>query len=204
MNFDELGNKIANFGSNAAKGAAKGAKKFGSSVKQGTATFTENIALNSKIDTAKKDLKETYADLGQKFCEANQEADPAGFEEQFERIRQIKKYIEDTQQELRNLTGVRTCPQCGADVAKGYQFCTGCGFKMPEEQPQQPAGNICTGCGRVVPEGSMFCNFCGTKIVPKQAAPEQPQEQPPVCPSCGNSIAPGTLFCTNCGTKVAQ
>lgn len=171
--FEDFGSKLSRFGSNVKQGATN----LGSQVKQGATNLSGSISLNGKIDIAKKDLKQTFADLGEKFYQEKGKEVPEEYKAYFERIEQIKKVIADAQQELRNLNGIRICPRCGADVERDCVFCTNCGNKMEEPVPNKPMPGkiLCRSCGREIAKESKFCNFCGQ---PAQV-PEAPAEPAP-------------------------
>lgn len=188
--FENFGEKMANLG-NAAK--------------EKTTSFTGKIALNSKIDTAKKDIKQTYTDLGEKFFLQNQGGEiPAGYETYFNKINELNKTIEDAKQEIMELDGLKKCPNCGAEVKKDNLFCTNCGARFEEEkneeEPSDPSKLICKNCSKEIPADSAFCPNCGTKVEKEEApAPEAEAPKEDVCPQCGNKVKPDAAFCTQCG-----
>jgi len=77
-----------------------------------------------------------------------------------------------------------SCPNCGAQVAFGVKFCTGCGTPLnwPAQQQTQPLPSnqqqmySCPGCGSPVPFGTRFCPNCRAQL----NWPSQPQTQPPL------------------------
>ncbi|MBQ9942245.1 MAG: zinc ribbon domain-containing protein, partial [Christensenellaceae bacterium] len=86
------------------------------------------------------------------------------------------------------------CKHCGAPLAPGARFCTGCGAAVLAE----PACT-CTNCGAQLPEGARFCLKCGTKV--PAATPAPPKA--PACPACGAVLEQDAKFCTKCGTATA-
>ncbi len=196
-NFSE---KLSNIGNRAKQGAIN----IGTSVKQGTNTFTERVSLNSKIDTAKREIKQTYTDLGEKFYLQNEKNEiPQGYEIYFKKIEDCKKKIEEAKNAIRDLEGTRQCPNCGADVKKENAFCTSCGTKLEEEKKPESSNAdmiVCKACAKDIPASSLFCPNCGTKVETeedKTVCEETPKEN--VCPQCGNKISPEAVFCTQCG-----
>ncbi len=197
-NFSE---KISNIGSRAKQGAIN----IGTSAKQKTNTFAEKVSLNSKIDSAKREIKQTYTDLGEKFYLQNVKNEiPEGYEIYFNKIEECSKQIEEAKNAIMELEGLRKCPNCGADVKKENAFCTSCGAKLTEEKKPETLNAdmiICKTCAKEIPASSLFCPNCGTKVEAAeedQAAKEEaPKEN--VCPQCGNKINPEAVFCTQCG-----
>ncbi len=48
-----------------------------------------------------------------------------------------------------------TCPQCGATVEPGFNFCPKCHFNLTPTCPQ---------CSRPVRHGDVYCAYCGHKL----------------------------------------
>ena len=167
------------------------------SIKSSTTNFTENINLNSKIDDAKKEIAGCYGDIGEKFYSENKDAVPEGYEEYFTKIGAAFARIDESAALLKKNAGIRECPNCGADVGKGYRFCIHCGTKMPEEEVPVSDKVICEKCGVEAEEGAAFCINCGAKL------PQIKEKKPePHCERCGAKLEEGALFCTTCGLKV--
>ena len=89
--LEELGNKLSS---------------FGGSIKQGATTFANSIALNNKLDPLKKELNETYIELGKAFYSKNSENAPEEHAEAFARITELEKQIADIKKELEKV------PEC--------------------------------------------------------------------------------------------
>ncbi len=146
--FDNIGNKLSN---------------IGGSIKQGATTFTETMQYNSNIERAKKDMKDVYTELGERFFNDNKENVPEQYRDIFARIIEIECYIEATKQAMRELTGARECPNCKAEVQKGQLFCTVCGTRIEDPAPQTGAV-YCKNCGQEIQPGFRFCTRCGAKV----------------------------------------
>lgn len=61
------------------------------------------------------------------------------------------------------------CQYCNAEIADGSIFCTACGKKLPEKEPEkqetkQITPMFCTACGSKLKEGALFCTQCGAKV----------------------------------------
>lgn len=173
---------------------------LGNSVKKGTSNFTETISLNARIDDNKKMIATLYGDVGEKFYMENKDNAPEGYGETFEKIGKYFKDIDSCAEQIKKMAGIRLCPNCGADVAKGYRFCIACGTKMPEEEKKEPNGRpVCEKCGVEAEDGALFCINCGAKLpVAKEKKPER------FCSRCGAKLIEGALFCTTCGEKIEQ
>lgn len=53
---------------------------------------------------------------------------------------------------------MKTCPNCGAQIADDSLFCTECGKQIPQD-------NVCPHCGASVNDGDSFCQNCGKSII---------------------------------------
>lgn len=53
---------------------------------------------------------------------------------------------------------MKTCPNCGAQIADDSLFCTECGKQIPQD-------NVCPHCGASVNDGDSFCQNCGKSIL---------------------------------------
>lgn len=194
--FENLGEKIANLGNTVAAGASN----VIDNTKRGVNTFSENMALKKKIDTARESIKAAYFSIGEKYYNENKEAVPAGYEEIFAQIEAANKTIAEAEEDMKQLNEGVTCPQCGAKVKKGFAFCTNCGCKMEEKKAESNMVE-CPNCHKQIPNTSAFCNYCGTKIEKEpEAAKESVQEK--VCRNCGHKLDPDAAFCNMCGTPV--
>ena len=171
---------------------------LGNSMKSGASNFTENINLNAKIDDSKKKIATLYGEIGEKFYLENKDSVPKGYEEKFEKVSGYFKDIDDAADQIKKLAGIRICPTCGADVAKGYRFCIACGTRVPEEEkPEEKTAPVCEKCGAEAEEGAVYCINCGAKLPPVK---EKKQDR--FCVRCGSKLMDGALFCTTCGEKV--
>jgi predicted amidophosphoribosyltransferase len=58
--------------------------------------------------------------------------------------------------------GQQVCSSCGAPLAAGKTFCTGCGAHI-EPAPVQPPKKFCGRCGTEIQSNKTFCPQCGEK-----------------------------------------
>lgn len=57
-----------------------------------------------------------------------------------------------------------TCPQCGAEMARGQQFCEICGASLLVVEKEPQARIFCTNCGKPIDADSKFCSECGARV----------------------------------------
>jgi len=118
------------------------------------------------------------------------------------------------------------CDVCGVTLEEGTVFCTNCGSRVAEKQPEAPinvvaeetetivseepeqnpiigsAANVCSVCGAVLEQDTVFCTNCGSRVDPH--TPAQSESAPVVkrCSNCGKESDGISLFCSNCGIKL--
>lgn len=175
--------------------------------------FAEVNRLNGVISDHEKRISRLYFEIGQSYYERHK-GDPEA--EELERIAAItdtNEKIAVCREQIKTLKGIEKCPNCGADVQNGSQFCNNCGTRMPPASMKTApkAGLTCPTCGAAVAEGNLFCNNCGTKLAPTPApapapAPAEPavEELKRSCPNCGTELEPDAAFCFNCGAKLGE
>ncbi len=101
--------------------------------------MTEKARLNKAIKAEETKINNLYMIIGQKVFNENAAA-PAGFEDQFNGIRNAKAEIERLRKDLGGVVSASACPKCGAKVNPGQPFCQGCGTKLTADAaPAQPA-----------------------------------------------------------------
>lgn len=119
--FDKVGSTISKTGKDA---AAK--------VKE----MAEIAKLNGQITTQEDIVKKNYLEIGKYVYENQKDGAPNEVAEKFAVIDAANEEIAKLKQQINDINGVKYCPQCNGEVAKGVAFCPSCGFKMPEEAPE--------------------------------------------------------------------
>lgn len=194
--FDNIGSKASAAGQAAAEKARN---------------FAEVNRLNGVISDHEKRISRLYFEIGQSYYERHKDDPEAEELERIAAITDTNEKIAVCREQIKTLKGVEKCPNCGADVQNGSQFCNNCGTRMPPASMKTApkAGLTCPTCGAAVAEGNLFCNNCGTKLAPAPApapAPEEPavEESKRSCPNCGTELESDAEFCFNCGAKLGE
>lgn len=194
--FDNIGSKASAAGQAAAEKARN---------------FAEVNRLNGVISDHEKRISRLYFEIGQSYYERHKDDPEAEELERIAAITDTNEKIAVCREQIKTLKGVEKCPNCGADVQNGSQFCNNCGTRMPPASMKTApkAGLTCPTCGAAVAEGNLFCNNCGTKLAPAPApapAPEEPavEESKRSCPNCGTELEADAEFCFNCGAKLGE
>ena len=196
--FDNIGSKASAAGQAAAEKARN---------------FAEVNRLNGVISDHEKRISRLYFEIGQSYYERHKD-DPEA--EELERIAEItdtNEKIAVCRNQIKTLKGVEKCPNCGADVQNGSQFCNNCGTRMPPASMKTApkTGLTCPTCGTELESNAAFCFNCGTKLAPTPApapapAPAEPavEELKRSCPNCGTELESDAAFCFNCGAKLGE
>lgn len=175
--------------------------------------FAEVTRLNGVISDHEKRISRLYFEIGQSYYERHKDDPEAEELERIAAITDTNEKIAVCREQIKTLKGVEKCPNCGADVQNGSQFCNNCGTRMPPASMKTApkAGLTCPTCGAAVAEGNLFCNNCGTKLAPTPApapapAPAEPavEELKRSCPNCGTELESDAAFCFNCGAKFGE
>ena len=123
MSFlDQLGKKV----SDAGKGVA-----------QQTKNLTEIARLTSVIDTEEKMVAQSYTQIGKTYYENHKNDPDAECAAQIALVNKSLEKIAQWREQIQRIKGIVKCPQCGAEIPYGSQFCGVCGTKIvrPEAAP---------------------------------------------------------------------
>ena len=196
--FDNIGSKASAAGQAAAEKARN---------------FAEVNRLSGVISDHEKRISRLYFEIGQSYYERHKDDPEAEELERIAAITDTNEKIAVCRNQIKTLKGVEKCPNCGADVQNGSQFCNNCGTRMPPASMKTApkAGLTCPTCGTELESNAAFCFNCGTKLAPTPApapapAPAEPavEELKRSCPNCGTELESDAAFCFNCGTKLGE
>ena len=177
--FEQIGKKL----SDAGQGAAAQ-----------TRSFAEITRLNSAISDREKKLEALYRAIGEAYYRAHKNDASPECAPEMAAANELSSQIAADRERIKVLRGIVSCPQCGADIPSGAQFCSVCGHKMPLPAPKP---DTCVQCGAPLSPGALFCSVCGQRV-------PVPAPVPNTCPKCGAAVNADMLFCVACGTKLEQ
>jgi hypothetical protein len=117
MNFEDLGKKV---------------KKFSQDTLTEVQRMNEVRQTNSRISEEKKQIAVLYSQIGQKLYDRYKNEPLEGFEREFQELEKHYAEIEVCKDQVRQIRGVRVCPNCHTEVSVTERFCSSCGEKLPE------------------------------------------------------------------------
>ena len=119
-------NKVGSTISNKSKDVTKKAKEI-----------AEIAKLTGRIAEKEESIKGAYIELGKYVYESQKEDAPEEVAEKFAVIDAAVEEIEGLKREVRKLKGRQECPDCGKEVSYSAAFCSYCGAKLPEPEPEE-------------------------------------------------------------------
>lgn len=120
------------------------------------------------------------------------------------------------------------CPECGAALRPGIQFCGKCGHTLGAEEAEaaeaepvaeETVGEQCPECGQDLKQGVLFCGKCGHRLDEAEEEAAEPEAQEPAieeteqpepieddtialtCLECGKPVEADWQVCPFCGTR---
>ena len=177
--FDEMKNRVTQ----ASQSAAKSAKEF-----------SEITRLNGEISDAESRINQLYNQIGYEvYCaySAHPRPEPADLIEQ---VNALHDKIENCRMQIQTINAASRCPNCGAKIRPGMAFCSGCGARLVQAEPAQPAAQaFCQNCGAPLAPGAALCTSCGTRVE-QPAAPTPAPAPAPAAPAQSAAFAPAPSF----------
>ena len=139
----------------------------GQSTVQKAKDLTEITKLHSAISGAEEQIRELYTNLGYEVYRTYYEKPLPEVADQIQKITDLHQKIEEFKAQIDAINDVKTCPQCGAKVAREMAFCGTCGCKLPVEEPapaEEEKAAFCSACGAPITAETVFCTNCGNKV----------------------------------------
>lgn len=139
----------------------------GQSTVQKAKDLTEITKLHSAISGAEEQIRELYTDLGYEIYRAYCDEPLPEVADQIRQITDLHRKIEECRAQIDAINAVKTCPQCGARVAKEMSFCGSCGCRLSAEEmlhQEDEHAAFCDVCGTPIAEDTVFCTNCGNKL----------------------------------------
>lgn len=119
-------NKVGNTISSKSKDVTKKAKEI-----------AEVSKMSGQIAMKEESIKGTYIELGKYVYENQKDDAPEEVAEKFAVIDAAVDEIEKLKKEIRKIKGMQQCPDCGKEVSYSAAFCSYCGAKLPEPEPEE-------------------------------------------------------------------
>jgi len=141
----------------------------GKGVAQKTKDLAEIAKLNSRISNEEENIKTAYSQIGELYFKIFSESPDERFAALCNVVKQAQANIKEYTRQIQAIKGVKSCPNCGAEIANTAAFCSVCGADArtaAEEQEIKTSDGkkVCPKCGASVSENAVFCGNCGNKI----------------------------------------
>ncbi|MBR1528163.1 MAG: zinc-ribbon domain-containing protein [Oscillospiraceae bacterium] len=131
MDTNELKLRLKRFGIDVKDSAGKLTKN----AVDGSKKLTEKIRVQNNIRKAETQLKQTYAEMGQKYEELYGSRNDAEFAPYMTKLADLRAQIAAARAELSSLDSAVVCKNCGKYVLENQNFCPYCGTKIILSQP---------------------------------------------------------------------
>lgn len=162
--FDELSSKLSS-----------GAQNLQNTVKQQAKNISDKTRINGELNANNREIEKNLSKIGEIVkARLMNVIDDEEVQELAAEIDKLNARNAELEEELKIVTGHRTCVNCGTEIPADALFCQVCGAR---NDPPAPA--------------------------PAQNETPQPQELI-TCPNCGNVEQQGAQFCSNCGARMGQ
>lgn len=136
-------------------------------VVRGAKDLTDTARQNSLIVEEQKQIANLYAQIGKLYYEtfAHDPEIPIG--KLCIAVDAANERIAKYQEEIRQIKGMKSCPNCNANIPLDSTFCGLCGSRIEVVAEPTPAKEVtakfCNECGAELTAGSVFCTSCGQK-----------------------------------------
>lgn len=172
--FNELGKKLSDVGSTAM---------------QKTKEFSDITKLNSAVAEEERNQGNLFTQLGKIYFDQHQDAPEDMYKDTVEALKSSMAKVAELKEQLRTIKKVRTCENCGTEIANDAAFCPKCGAKLPEivapKAEEKEGVSHCQSCGQELEEGAQFCPGCGAKVANEEVTDACTTDQAGACEVCG-------------------
>lgn len=148
--------------------------KAAQSVSSKTRDSVELTRLIGESRSVSGELNTLYEQIGRTYVDSRG-ADAAALEPLCARVEALRERLDALERQRLQLKNQNRCPACGAAMSREARFCSSCGRRMPEPEPEaQPAPEAeqtlyCPECGAMRQAEDAFCCVCGHSF---EAAPD--------------------------------
>ncbi len=112
--------------------------QLGADTKNSVQKMSESYQISSKVKEQKAAMEKLFAQIGEKVFNADPEAAPAGLEEIYASVKEVKDTLSSLEDQRQKVKRVVVCPECGKEAPEDANFCSVCGTKLPERKEEEP------------------------------------------------------------------
>jgi len=96
----------------------------------GSKKLSEKMRVQSTIRKAESQLKQTYAEIGQKYEELYSNRNDEAFAPYMTKLADLRAQIASARAELSAIESASVCQTCGKHIMEGQKFCPHCGARI--------------------------------------------------------------------------
>lgn len=165
-------------------------EKFNKAAQSVSSKTRDSVELTRLIGESRNisgELNSLYAQIGRTYVDCKG-ADTAALASLCAQVESLRERLDELERQRLQLKNQNRCPACGAAMSRDARFCSSCGQRMPEPEPEfTPAPEAeetlyCPVCGAMRQAEDAFCGVCGHSFgeEPADAAPaaSDPAPQP--------------------------
>lgn len=167
----------------------------GQTTVQKTKDLSEIARLKAQVMGAEKQINDLYGKLGYEIYVAYSQSPMPEGEAIIKQLNDLHANIEAWKAQIKVISTVELCPQCGAKLNRDMPFCTNCGTRVAAPVPVENRDPMTSFAPEAAPVEAPEA------FVVDSPAPEA-VEAPAFCSNCGATVAADALFCTVCGTRL--
>lgn len=140
----------------------------GQGVSQKAKSMTESMKISNAIKANERMIEKLTLQVGMQCVGRHLNDVDSEYSELFAEIRRIKEQNQRYQKELKQLSAVIVCPQCGFNNGASARFCISCGAPL---SVVPAGGKKCAKCGHMNSTEAAFCVECGSPVANNGASP---------------------------------
>ena len=150
--------------------------------------------INQQIFEENKKLECYWMEIGKKYVAIHAENYETEFSDLMQEIAVSQRKLSNYTNQIKYLSGVVACSQCGHSAPRDSVYCNMCGSKLTAINYDNYT--ICSACGHLTEKTLRNCSHCKASISSVAAVQEKR------CTNCGKVMSPDMRFCTACGTQL--
>lgn len=201
---------------------------LGEKTLQKTKEISDVARFNTFVADEERKLNSAYCQIGKMYIAKYGNNCDEEFAALISTVAECTEKIKEYKSQICEIKGVQPCPNCGAEISRGFTFCSACGSQLGSVSTEGTATDIVEGTGEfkaaeAVVETAEFKAAENVEVQTAEAVETATEfkaeeavettaeennagnvEEDMKCTCCGQSVKEGTSFCMFCGTAVSK